>query len=98
MPRRYFASALLMGVALGACAHSTKERTQTVTTVRETTTTGAVVTPAQPARVAGTINSGTTVSLMLQDSITSLNNHVGDVVHAVIQKDVKDNNGRVLFP
>ncbi|MBI4501714.1 MAG: hypothetical protein HY700_11195 [Gemmatimonadetes bacterium] len=90
------AGVLLLGVA--ACARTTREsQTETVTTVRETVTSPALA-AQPPVRVAGTLESGTKLSVLLRDSITSLKTHPGDIVPAVINQDVKDGNGYVIFP
>lgn len=44
------------------------------------------------------LEAGTTISLTLADTISSSKNQVGDVVPAVISRDVKDAEGRVIFP
>ena len=52
----------------------------------------------QAAAPGGQLDSGTTISLTLRDTITSTRNQVGESVSAVISRDVRDREGRVAFP
>ena len=51
-----------------------------------------------PAPVARSLDSGTVISAMADDSLHSRHNKVGDAFHATVAADVKDSRGRVVIP
>jgi hypothetical protein len=74
--------AVMLLLISAACSRSTKEISQTPTTAVQ----------------GSTLEVGTTLSLVLTDSISSVTNQVGDVVPALVSKDVKDQDGNVVIP
>ena len=58
------------------------------------------VAPLQSERrstAVGTLNAGTMISLTLTDTVTSGKSQIGEVVSAVITRDVKDAAGNLVF-
>ena len=86
-------------VALGMAGCAQNYRMAALTAERSAQQSELIASHAvRHASQPGQLAAGTVISVSLQDTITSRKNQAGDMIAAVITQDVRDTEGRVIFP